>query len=99
MRFAYALQKHFKRVNTFLFSTGVVEVSDLLRARNLPKRSAASRSGAAGVVRRHKHRRFAAGIQPRHGPEVLSRDTIFMILSDGWDTGAPDMLAAELRST
>ena len=35
VRFAYALQKHFKRVDTFLFSTSVVEVSDLLRARKL----------------------------------------------------------------
>src|SRR5271170_568801 len=36
VRFAYALQKHFKRVSTFLFSTNIVEITDLLRTRHLP---------------------------------------------------------------
>ncbi len=36
VRFAYALQAHFERVHTFLFSTNVVEISDLLRTTNLP---------------------------------------------------------------
>src|SRR5271165_651878 len=35
VRFAYALQTHFDRVNTFLFSTSVVEITDLLRTRQL----------------------------------------------------------------
>ena len=29
---------------------------------------------------------------------MLSRNTMFIILSDGWDTGDPKMLAAELRA-
>ena len=99
VRFAYALQKHFKRVNTFLFSTSVVEVSDLLRAASLSEamgglsHRAAEWSGGTrigGSLRR---------IQSPHGRKILSRNTVFMILSDGWDTGAPEMLAAELRST
>ena len=36
VRFAYALQARFERVHTFLFSTNVVEISDLLRTSNLP---------------------------------------------------------------
>lgn len=97
LRFAYALQKHFKRVDTFLFSTGVVEVSNLLRRRKLsdaltavsqraPEWSGGTRIGAS-------LREF----NRRCGRKVLSRDTFFIILSDGWDTGAPEMLAAELR--
>src|SRR5260370_17839411 len=35
-RFAYALQSRFQRMHTFLFSTSVVEISDLLHTRNLP---------------------------------------------------------------
>jgi uncharacterized protein with von Willebrand factor type A (vWA) domain len=30
---------------------------------------------------------------------VLSSNTFFIILSDGWDTGAPEVLAAELCKT
>ncbi|MFZ1134129.1 MAG: VWA domain-containing protein [Candidatus Korobacteraceae bacterium] len=99
LRFAYALQKHFKRVNTFLFSTSVVEVSDLLRASKLsealgglshraPEWSGGTRIG--GSLREFNR---------RAGRKILSRNTIFIILSDGWDTGAPEMLAAELRGT
>ena len=31
-----------------------------------------------------------------HGRRLFSRDTVFMILSDGWETGNPEMMAAEL---
>jgi uncharacterized protein len=33
-----------------------------------------------------------------HARRLLTRDTIFIILSDGWDTGEPEALAAELAS-
>jgi len=33
-----------------------------------------------------------------HGRRLLSRDTIFIVLSDGWDTGEPHILAAELSA-
>jgi uncharacterized protein with von Willebrand factor type A (vWA) domain len=35
VNFLYALQKHFRRVDTFLFSTGLVEITSLLRAQRL----------------------------------------------------------------
>jgi uncharacterized protein len=37
VRFVYVLQKHCKRVNTFLFSTELIEITNLLRARRLPE--------------------------------------------------------------
>jgi uncharacterized protein len=99
VRFAYALQKHFKRVDTFLFSTGVVEVSDLLRARKLSEalsglsRRAPEWSGGTRIGESLREFNRCAGRR------VLSRDTFFIILSDGWDTGEPEVLAKELRST
>jgi uncharacterized protein len=33
----------------------------------------------------------------RHASALLSRHTVFIILSDGWDTGEPEDLVAELR--
>jgi len=32
-----------------------------------------------------------------YAPRLLFRHTIFIILSDGWDTGAPEDLVAELK--
>ena len=98
VRFAYALQKRFKRVDTFLFSTSVVEVSDLLRAGKLcdalrgiseiaPEWSGGTKIGGS----LHEfNQRYAHG--------VLSRNTLFVVLSDGWDTGEPEALATQLGS-
>lgn len=99
LRFAYALQKHFKRVDTFLFSTSVVEVSDLLRARKLSEAlngvSQRAQQWSGGTRIGGSLREF----NRRAGRKILSRNTFFIILSDGWDTGAPEVLAGELRST
>ena len=97
LRFAYALQKHFKHVNTFLFSTDVVEISSFLRTRKLSDALTAvsqrvrewSGGTRIGGSLREFNRRF--------GRRVLSSNAFFIILSDGWDTGAPEVLAAELR--
>jgi uncharacterized protein with von Willebrand factor type A (vWA) domain len=98
VRFAYALQKYFKSVNTFLFSTNIVEITDLLRNPDLPDalRGLSQReAGWAGGTRIGESlREFNQG----HGRKLLSRTTVFIILSDGWDTGEPAMLAAELRA-
>lgn len=99
LRFAYALQKNSKRVHTFLFSTSVVEVSDLLCARKLSEAlselSQRAREWSGGTKIGGSLREF----NRRAGRRVLSRNTVFIILSDGWDTGAPEVLATELRNT
>ncbi len=97
VRFAYALQKHFKRVDTFLFSTSVVEVSDVLRARNLSDALGRLSQRAVEWSGGTKIGGSLGEFNRQHSRRVLSRNTVFIILSDGWDTGAPEMLAAELQ--
>jgi uncharacterized protein len=98
LRFAYVLQKHFKRVDTFLFSTSVVDVSDALRARHLPDALVRLSQKASGWSGGTNIGGSLAELNRMHGRKVLSRNTIFIILSDGWDTGKPEVLAAELRA-
>ena len=98
VRFAYALQKHFKRVDTFLFSTSVVEVSDLLRARTLSHALRGLSQRAAEWSGGTKIGGSLGEFNRRYGRRALTRNTVFIILSDGWDTGSPEVLAAELRS-
>ncbi len=99
VRFAYALQKHFKRVDTFLFSTSVVEVSGLLRAHKLSDALNALSQRAAEWSGGTRIGESLREFNRQNGRKILTRDTSFIILSDGWDTGAPEMLAAELRHT
>lgn len=98
VRFVYALQKHFKRVDSFLFSTGVVEITGVLRTASLSDALQGLSQTAADWAGGTKIGGSLAEFNRRQGRKVLSRDTVFMILSDGWDTGEPEVLATELRS-
>jgi uncharacterized protein with von Willebrand factor type A (vWA) domain len=99
VRFAYALQKYFKSVNTFLFSTNVVEITDLLRTRDLADALRGLSQRAAGWAGGTRIGHSLRDFNRQHGMRLLSRNTVFIILSDGWDTGEPELLAGELRNT
>jgi hypothetical protein len=99
VRFAFALQKYFKSVNTFLFSTNVVEITDLLRTRDLLDALRGLSQRAAGWAGGTKIGESLRDFNRQHGRRLLSPSTVFIILSDGWDTGEPELLAAELRDT
>ncbi len=95
VHFAYALQKYFKRVDTFLFSTRLTDITAALRTRNLSdaleavSEEAADWSGGTRIGESLREFAFAHG-------SLLSRNTLFLVLSDGWDTGEPAVLATEL---
>ena len=96
VRFAYALQKQFRRVNTFLFSTRLQEITRALRGRNLKEAlellSREPAGWAGGTRIGESLREFNA----RFARKLLSTETLILILSDGWDTGEPEVLAREL---
>jgi uncharacterized protein with von Willebrand factor type A (vWA) domain len=98
VRFAYALQKHFKRVHTFLFSTQLMEITSLLRTRDLPEALVALSHEPAGWSGGTKIGESLGDFNRRYGRKLLSRDTLVMILSDGWDTGEPGLVARELNA-
>jgi uncharacterized protein with von Willebrand factor type A (vWA) domain len=97
VRFAFALQSQFARVQTFLFSTGVVPISDLLRGRNLKEALRGLSQRAAGWSGGTKIGESLHEFRRDHG-RLLRRDTVLMILSDGWETGAPELLGDEMRA-
>ena len=97
-RFAYALGTHFHRVSCFLFSTRLVDVTETLKASDLAKAlralSGITTFWAGGT-------KIGSSLQEfnrRFGPRMGSTNTCVLILSDGWDTGEPDALVAELKT-
>ena len=98
LKFAYALQNHFRQVDTFLFSTSVVEVSDALRAKRLSDALGKLSQLAAGWSAGTKIGASLRELNRLYRRKLQTGNTIFVILSDGWDTGAPEMLAAELKA-
>lgn len=97
VRFAFALHKYFKRVDTFLFSTDVLEITDVLRTRDLPDALRGLSQRAAGWAGGTKIGDSLRDFNRQYGRKLLSANAVFIILSDGWDTGEPEILAAELR--
>jgi uncharacterized protein with von Willebrand factor type A (vWA) domain len=95
LRFAYALQKYFKRVDTFLFSTGLTDITAVLRSRSLQdvlRALSQERAGwSGGTMIGDSLRQLSA---EHRG--LLTRNTLFLVLSDGWETGSAEMLATEL---
>lgn len=97
VRFAYALHAQFARVQTFLFSTRLVPISDLLRGRSLAEALRRLSQRAAGWSGGTKIGESLREFRRDHG-RLLTRETVLMILSDGWETGAPELLRNEMRA-
>jgi uncharacterized protein with von Willebrand factor type A (vWA) domain len=98
LRFAYALQRHFKRVDTFLFSTQLTQITSSLRGRSPAQAMLSLAQQAAGWSGGTKIGESLKEFGIYHGARVLSRDTVFIVLSDGWDTGPPEALAKQLHA-
>lgn len=96
LQFLFALQHSFNRVETFTFSTRLTHVTPYLRGRSYLwalKNLTAVRDWSGGT----KIGESLAAFNREHAMRMIDRRTIVVILSDGWDTGEPDLLERELR--
>jgi len=94
LQFLFALQSAFSRVETFTFSVRLTRVTDYLRARSyreVLRRLEAVKDWSGGTKIGESLAEFNRG-----WPALVDRRTIVILLSDGWDTGDPELLAAEL---
>jgi len=96
VRFLFALQKHFRHVDTFLFSTSLVEITPMFRGRRLHDALRALSQLPAGWAGGTAIGGSLREFNQLHRRKLHSGDTLFLLLSDGWDTGQPSVLAAEL---
>ena len=94
LQFLFALQNVFGRVETFIFSTRLTRVTEYLRGRSyrqVLRRLTDVRDWSGGTRIGESLQEFNA----RWG-SLVNRHTIVLVLSDGWDTGEPDVLAQEM---
>jgi len=94
LRFLYALQNVFGRVETFTFATRLTRVTELLKGSSY--RLALGR--LTGVRDFSGGTRIGDSLQEfnRLWSGLVDRHTIVILLSDGWDTGEPELLANEI---
>ena len=94
LQFLFALQNVFGRVETFTFATRLTRVTEQLKG---PSYQLALR-------RLTEVRDFSGGTRigeslaefNRSWGHLVNRHTIVILLSDGWDTGEPELLANEM---
>ena len=94
LQFVFALQSVFSRVETFTFATRLTRVTEYLKARSYRqalRRLTEVRDWSGGTRIGESLAAFN-----REWPHLVDRRTIVIVLSDGWDTGEPELLATEL---
>ncbi len=94
----YAFHKGSDRIETFVFSTALHQVTDLLAfhdydqafdliSERVPQWSGGTKIGTC-------LERFVSD----HGHHILDRKTVTIVLSDGWDTGEESMMKGAMKS-
>jgi uncharacterized protein with von Willebrand factor type A (vWA) domain len=95
IQFLYALQNQLGRMETFVFSTRLARVTDELRETSY--RKALGRLGGVGDW--SGGTKIGESLRAFHQDwrRLVDRDTVVIVLSDGWDTGDPAVLSEALR--
>lgn len=96
LQFVHALQNSLARVETFVFSTSLERITAHLKNKGYERAIESlsqTRGWSGGTLIGPSLAAFVSG-----WPSLVDRRTIVIILSDGWDTGEPEHLAASLAS-
>jgi uncharacterized protein with von Willebrand factor type A (vWA) domain len=97
-RFLHALALTFRESETFLFHTRIAHVSSALRERDPTRALDRLALMAQGVGGGTKIGECLAVFNRWHARRVIHSRTCVMILSDGYDTGAPELLANAMKA-
>ena len=97
VRFLHGVVDAFREAEAFVFHTRLAHVSPTLRDRNVAR--AVDRLGlmAQGIGGGTRIGESLATFNRWHARRVINSRTAIMIVSDGYDTGEPERLAAEMR--
>ncbi len=97
LQFVKGLMSEWIDTDAYLFHTRLVRVSEALREKDSVKamtRLALMAEGFGGGTRLGESLKV---FNDRHAKRALNSRTVFIILSDGYDTGAPELMAGELK--
>ena len=97
-RFLYALSQAFSEAEAYLFHTRLAHVSSALSERNHERALDRLSLMAQGVGGGTRIGDCLADFNRSHGKRLLHSRACVMIFSDGYDTGEPEKLAAEMRA-
>lgn len=97
LRFICALRTHFESIEAFIFSTHLIKITDYLHSKNL---------GLTLALLSHQANNWSSGTKigeclktfnEEHAKTILNGHSTTIILSDGLDTGTPELLEQEIK--
>jgi len=95
-RFVHGVLDAFREAEAFLFHTRLVHVSEAMRERDTARALDRLSLMAEGVGGGTRIGESLATFNRQHAARVIHSRTCVMILSDGYDTGEPERLGAEM---
>ena len=97
LQFFFGMQKVFRRGETFVFSTRLTRITDILKrnrwAEALKAISQRVQDWSGGTQIGHCLRAF----NERYARGLTSGSAVVILISDGWDRGDPELLDAEMK--
>jgi uncharacterized protein len=97
VRFLHGVVDAFREAEAFVFHTRLAHVSASLRDRDVMRALDRLSLMAQGIGGGTRIGESLATFNRWHARRVINSRTAVMIVSDGYDTGAPEQLAAEMR--
>ena len=97
IRFIHGILDNFREAEAFVFHTRLAHISSAMKEKNATRaleRMSLMTQGVGGGTRIGE---CLATFNKWHAKRVLNSHSCVMILSDGYDTGAPEVLASELK--
>jgi uncharacterized protein len=98
VRFVHGVLCHFRGAEAFLVHTSLAHVTPALAERDAGRALDRLSLMAQGVGGGTRIGESIATFNKRHARRVINSRTCVMIFSDGYDTGAPEHLAKEMRT-
>ncbi len=98
VQFLYGLQQELRGVSTFVFSTRLFEVTPMLRARSFDQALRLVSSSVDGWSGGTQIGSVLSDFNRRYAAERVGRDTVVLVLSDGWDRGDAASVGREMSS-
>lgn len=97
MQLMYALQVRLRGVESFVFSTRLTRVTQMVRRSGYHWAMRQLGQLAAGWAGGTRIGESLDQFVRRHGPAFLGPRTVVIILSDGWDMGEPELVTGAMR--
>lgn len=97
LRFVLALRSHFQNIEAFIFSTKLIRITDFLKVKSLNNVLSLLSTNTDNWSSGTKIGDCLKAFNETYGKRTLQGRSMTIILSDGLDTGEPELLANELH--